>query len=450
MSPPETILQFGLTETESQLIKRLTSSFEVDRVSLTIQTTRHFLRDLPKSNLTLVVFHVQDKDKEDRIIHLVRDFIGPLIPILVLIPRERHNETKKYLQAGADDFINLPLKKNQFSICFLILFEIGQTIGQQRRRAEQQSPKELTLQPAWHRAIQYIQGGLSYFTPKSLIQREETEHIFDRWQRVKRLGLGGFGVVWLVEEIGSKRLAVAKIPHSSQMNIRVLRSAAILKRLVHHPNIVHLIEIVKEHGKFILIQEYVEGPTLQELLERGITPVARESYFLQLLSVISYSHKQKILHRDIKPENILINKEGQLKLLDFGIARDLSWQSAQGGSEGTVNYMPPEQFEGHSCLASDVWALGVILYIFATNSTPYDQQNHEYPVDIETTLSSRRPRTSNPDFNPQLEAIIMRCLEKDLSKRYRNATELLVQFNHVFPEFGKGITLPQFPIVGGQ
>ena len=447
MNPPETILQFGLTDTESQLIKSLTSSFEVDRVPLTIQTARHFLRDFPKNKLTLVVFHVQNKDKEDRIIHLVRDFIGPLIPILLLIPQERQNETKKYLQAGADDFINLPLKNNQFSICFLVLFEIGQTIGEHRRHLEKESPQDEPSQPAWHRAIQYIQAGLSYFAPKSLIKKDDTVHIFDRWQQVKRLGLGGFGVVWLVEEIRTKRLAVAKIPHSSQMNIRVLRSAAILKRLVHHPNIVHLIEIVKENGKFILIQEYVDGPTLQELLERGITALDRESYFLQLLSVISYSHKQKILHRDIKPENILIGKGGQLKLLDFGIARDLSWQPAGGGSEGTVNFMPPEQFSGKSCIASDVWALGVILYIFATNSTPYEQQNSEYPVDIETTLVSRKPSTTNPDVSPQLEKIIMRCLEKDLSKRYHNATELLTHIKEVFPQFGKGVTLPHFPTI---
>ena len=450
MNPPETILQFGLTETESKLVKSLTSSFEVDRVSLTIQTTRHFLRDFPKNKLTLVVFHVQNKDKEDRVIRLIRDFIGPLIPILLLIPHKRRNETKKYLEAGADDFVNLPLNENQFSICFLILFEIGQTIAEQRRRQEEQNQGVSPPAPAWHRAIQYLQAGLSYFTPKSLIKKEYTEHIFERWQLKKRLGVGGFGVVWLVEEVGTKRLAVAKIPHSSQMNIRVLRSAAILKRLVHHPNIAHLIEIVKEHGKFILIQEYVDGPTLQELLGKGITPLDRENYFLQLLSVVSYSHKHKILHRDIKPENILISKNGQLKLLDFGIARDLSWQTAGGGSEGTVNFMPPEQFAGHSCIASDVWALGVILYIFATNSTPYDQQNNEYPMDIETTLASRRPRTTNPDVSPYLEAIIMRCLEKDLAKRYKNATELLTQFNTVFPQFGKGTTLPPFAGADGQ
>lgn len=448
MNPPETILQFGLTEVELNLIEDLTSSFEVDRVTLTIQTIRKFVTNFPISRLCLVVYRVQNRDKEDGIIRLIRDFIGPLIPILLLVPKEKRKNIKKYLQAGADDFINLPLHSNQFSISFLVLLEIGQTIASHRRRMEEKSAskKEIPNPPRWHRAIQYLQAGLSYFTPKSLTATRQTEYIFDRWQHVKRLGLGGFGVVYLVEEIGSSRRAVAKIPHSMQMNLRVLRSAAILKRLVHHPNIVHLIEVVKDHGKFILIQEYVEGPTLQGLLEKGISPIDRESYFLQLLSVVSYSHKHKILHRDIKPENILINKAGQVKLLDFGIARDLSWQTADGGSEGTVNFMPPEQFTGKSCIASDVWALGVILYIFATNSTPYDQQNSGYPGDISTTLASRRPSAVRPNFSPHLEAIIMQCLEKDLERRYQNATQLLDHLRWAFPEFGKGVTLPYFPI----
>lgn len=444
MTQAETILLFNLTEEETRLINSLTTSFEVDRVSLTIQTAREFLQNFPKGKLCLAVYHVQNKDREDRVIRLIRDFIGPLIPILLLIPDVKKGETRKYLQAGADDFINLPLNKNQFSVSFLIVFEIGQTIAQQHGKRATESHEQNPNQHGWHRAIEYLQMGLSYFAPKSLLEKTQTEPIFNRWQQVKRLGIGGFGVVWLVEELGKKRLAVAKIPHSPEMNIRVLRSAAILKRLVHHPNIVHLIEIVKENGKFILIQEYVDGPTLQELLAGEIKAVDRESYFLQLLSVISYSHKHKILHRDIKPENILIAKDGRLKLLDFGIARDLSWQTAEGGSEGTVNFMPPEQFAGQSCIASDVWALGVILYIFSTNSTPYDQQNSDYPLDIETTLASRRPSAIHPDFNPHLETIIMGCLEKDPRKRYPSATELLAHITETFPEFGKGVTLPCF------
>jgi serine/threonine protein kinase len=206
--------------------------------------------------------------------------------------------------------------------------------------------------------------------------------------------------------------------------------------------VVQLIEVVKEGGCFILIQEYVEGPTLQERLEHGISAVDKESYFLQIVSVVSYAHKQKILHRDIKPENIIITKSGQVKLLDFGIARDLSWQSAEGGSGGTINFMPPEQFAGKSCIASDVWAIGVILYIFATNAVPYFQHNDHYPMDVDMTIAIRAPRQINPALEAGLERIVMRCLQKDLSKRYETATELENDLRSTFPQFGRGELLP--------
>ena len=191
-----------------------------------------------------------------------------------------------------------------------------------------------------------------------------------------------------------------------------------------------------------MIQEYIEGRTLQQLLEQQTSPLDREAWFLQLVSVISYAHKHKIMHRDIKPENIIINKRGQVKLLDFGIARDLSWQPPDKSSAGTVNFMPPEQFEGKSCLASDVWALGVILYIFATNAVPYFQGNDQYPLDIDITVESRAPRKINPQLDPILDRIIMHCLQKDLLKRYQDATELLEDLRNTLPLFGRGNLLP--------
>lgn len=447
MSSSEKILLFNVSESDHDLVKRLVTSFEIDTVSLTIQSVRSFLQKNPTLKICLAIYKVKEEvKKQERVIALIRDFVGPLTPILLLIPRDQSGSIRKYIAAGADDFIELPLNPNRFSVSFLILLEMGQIIAEQAENGRAADDEAVTLpeETSWNRLVNYFQSGVSYFAPKSLIPRSKSDYIFDRWEQVKRLGIGGFGVVWLVKETATGRLAVAKTPHSPQMNIRVLRSAAILKRLVHHPNIVHLIEIVKESGRLILIQEYVNGPTLQELLQKPITPLAREDYFLQLVSVISYAHKQKILHRDIKPENILINKQGQLKLLDFGIARDLSWQSAGSSSEGTVNFMPPEQFAGKSCLASDVWALGVILYIFTTNNIPYSQQNEQYPMDIETKVQSRSPRTINPDISPKLERIILKCLEVDLDNRYKNGIELQDDLRHHFPEFGRGVVLQDF------
>ncbi len=444
-TPLETILLFGLSPAETALVKQLVSSFEIDIVPLSIGTVRKFIQRFPEKKICLILFRVDaEHSRQDRIIRLIRDFVGPFAPFLILVPEQGRKNIKKYLSAGADDFMEIPLNENRFAISFLILLEMGQAVT--RPRPTEQKPESDVQQrgnDTLTRLVGYFQEGLSYFAPKSLITKLRTEKISDRWEQVRLLGLGGFGVVWLVREIGTGRLAVAKMPHSTQMNIRVLRSAAILKRLVHHPNIVQLLEVVKDNGKFILIQEYAEGPTLQHLLEQGISPLDREAIFLQLVSAISYAHKHKIMHRDIKPENIIMTNSGRLKLLDFGIARDLSWQSAGSGSEGTVNFMPPEQFEGRSCIASDVWALGVILYIFATNAVPYFQQNDKYPQDIDITVESRAPRKINPGLDIDLERIIMRCLQKDLEKRFQNATELLEELRTVLPLFGRGELLPK-------
>jgi len=432
----ETILLFGLTDIEIRLVSRLVSSFEVETKSLTSKELRKFQKKFPEKKICLVVFHVgQDPGQQQKKIRHIREKLGDSVPLLILIPRNCRQRIKKYLRAGADDYIVLPLNGSHFSISFLILLEIGQAMAQQPLV---EIPK--TSGYVWNRLVNYFQAELSYFSPRSLVQ-EKNVHILDKWKQIRRLGLGGFGVVWLVEEIGTGRLAVSKTPHSAQMNIRVLRSAAILKRLIHHPNIDQLIEVLKHDGKFVLIQEYVDGVTLQKRLKTGINSKDKEKYFIQLLSAVAYSHSHKILHRDIKPENIMITRSGQLKLLDFGIAQDLSWQRPPKSSEGTLDFMSPEQYEGNSCIASDIWSLGVILYIFATNSAPYHQYGDQYPVDIETILSQRPPRKIIPDINLELDRIIMTCLEKDLAKRYENANELQTDLLFTLPGFGSGTLL---------
>lgn len=399
----------------------------------------------PDKKTCLVIFRVGEQhQRHERVIQLIRDFVGSLVPFLILIPKSKIGDVLTYIRAGADDFMELPLNENRFSIAFLILLEMGQAlVVPPPGKLPVSEIDKKTGGDIFRRLVNFFQEGLNYFTPKSLVQSRSPDNITDKWQQLRLLGKGGFGVVHLIQEVNTGRLAVAKTPHSSQMNIRVLRSAAILKRLVHHPNIVQLIEVVKDSGKFVLIQEYADGPTLQKLLEKGLSPLDKENFFLQLVSAISYAHKHKILHRDIKPENIIINKNNQVKLLDFGIARDLSWQPPGGGSEGTVNFMPPEQFDGKSCIASDVWPLGVIFYLFATNALPYFQLNDQYPADIETTISSRSPKSINPNLASGLERIIMRCLQSDLNLRYISATELLEDLQSSFPEFGRGRLLPK-------
>ncbi len=436
--PTETILLFGLSDIETWLVKNLVSSFEIETESLTLKKLVEFRKNSPQKKICLVVFHVDEKlGRQHQVIRRIRQIIGNQVPLLVIVPREHLSKIRRFLKAGGDDYIPLPLNTNRFSLSFLILLEIGQAIAQSPQVKEQS-----TSEYVWNRLINYFQADFSYFTPKSLTQSLTADHPFNKWKQIRRLGLGGFGVVWLVEELGTGKLAVAKTPHSSQMNILALRSAAILKRLSYHPNIVQLYEVIKHNGKFILIQEFVDGSTLQDLIEEGIEPKDKETLFLQLLSAIAYSHRHKIIHRDIKPENTIVSKTGQLKLLDFGIAQDLSWQVPSKSSEGTLNFMAPEQYDGRSCIASDVWALGVILYILATNSFPYYQSTDKYPVDLEATLREKSPRKINPNICVQVDEIIMNCLEPDLTNRYKTGGELQTDLQKKLPGFGSGLLLP--------
>ena len=128
-SPSETILLFGLTAAETNLVKRLVSSFEIELVPQSIGTIRKFVQDFPKKKICLVIFHPDTKrPRQDRVIQLIRDFVGPFVPFLVLVPSSSLDTIQKLLNAGADDFVELPLNENRFSISFLILLEMGQAL----------------------------------------------------------------------------------------------------------------------------------------------------------------------------------------------------------------------------------------------------------------------------------------------------------------------------------
>jgi len=460
----ETLLMFGLTEAEERLIRRLTRPFEIETESVKQRAFQDYPALFHEKEISIVIIHVDhDHVREVEKIRRIRKLLAVPVPLLVLISSELSSNIYRYLKAGADDYIVMPLNEESFAMRFYVLLECGQAILQtEEARAapervesdksqkidgarEESTGKKLSYKYAdtLELIIGYLQEGLSFFAPKSQFPRGDGRPIFHKWKPLRKLATGSDGVIWLVQEIGRERAAVAKIPHSPQMNINSLRAAAVLKRLVYHPNIVHMIEVVKDDGKFILIQEYVEGVTLPELLASNISSVQKEALFLQLLSVVAYAHDHKIIHRDIKPDNIMVRSDGRLKLLDFGSAKELSWIDCNLSPEGTLNFMSPEQLEGRACLASDVWALGVILYLLALNRLPFYQDNRSYPMDIELKMVAVPPGRIREEISDQLEQVIMRALEEDLDKRYRNASELRDDLLKRVPDFGNGMHIPQ-------
>ncbi len=260
-----------------------------------------------------------------------------------------------------------------------------------------------------------------------------------RYEKLKKLGQGSFGEVWLVrdtEAVGEERLFVAKIPSSKAANAKFRKEAAICRKLAPHPGIVRLEEVVEDDGKVVLIQEYVSGRTLEELLTQEVPEHLAESIILQLIDVVAHAHRHRIMHRDIKPGNIIIQEDGRLKLLDYGAAKILKEQDISATMVGSRPFMAPEQIMGESELRSDIWAIGVIMYLLYTGELPFYSDNEKILIDLILEQEPAPPRDLNPDLPPELEAVILKCLKKDPRERYGSALALKADLMRHFPEYG--------------
>jgi len=266
-----------------------------------------------------------------------------------------------------------------------------------------------------------------------------TELIAGRYEKVERLGLGSFGEVWKVrdtEREGRAPYYVAKIPTSKKLNNRFRKEAAICRRLEGHPNSTKIIDVVEERGRVVLIQEFVEGPTLRELLEGPLEENKKEKILLQLVDIVAHAHKHRIVHRDIKPENIVVRRDSVVKLLDYGVAKELKEQDISSTMVGSRPFMAPEQISGESQIASDVWALGIIMYAIYTGYLPFYHDNEKILMDLILTMEPRPPREVEPDIPVELERIILKCLKKDPKERFAEAGTLKATIRETFPQFG--------------
>ncbi len=266
-----------------------------------------------------------------------------------------------------------------------------------------------------------------------------TELIAERYEKVERLGLGSFGEVWKVRDIereGRAPYYVAKIPTSKKLNNRFRKEAAICRRLEGHPNSTKIIDVVEERGRVVLIQEFVEGPTLRELLEGPLEKNRKEKILLQLVDIVTHAHKHRIVHRDIKPENIVVRRDSVVKLLDYGVAKELKEKDISSTMVGSRPFMAPEQISGESQIASDVWALGIVMYAIYTGYLPFYHDNEKILMDLILTMEPRPPREVEPDIPVELERIILKCLKKDPKERFADAGILKATIRETFPQFG--------------
>jgi DNA-binding response OmpR family regulator len=287
-----------------------------------------------------------------------------------------------------------------------------------------------------------LQGLVEHFIPSArdwLALLQLTPLLGGRYEKVKKLGQGSFGEVWLVvdtEALGQERHYVAKIPVSVAANAKFRKEAAICQRLAPHPGVVGLVNTLEEEGKFILIQEYVDGQTLDELLGEELPRPLVERLILQLIDVVAHAHRNRIIHRDIKPNNIILKPDGTLKLLDFGAAKILREKEISATVVGSRPFMAPEQIMGKSERRSDIWAIGVLMYLLYTGVLPFYSEVEKLLIDLILEQEPTPPREINPEIPRALETIILNCLKKNVEERYNNAIALRDDLLRKFPHYG--------------
>jgi YD repeat-containing protein len=248
------------------------------------------------------------------------------------------------------------------------------------------------------------------------------------------LGRGGMGVVHQARHLASGRLVALKVLRdalldSPQQRSRFRIEADALTRL-RHPNVVGLIEAGEQDGRPYFVMELVTGGSLDRRLAGKPQPAREAAELVETLArAVGFAHQQGIVHRDLKPGNILLAEDGTPKLNDFGLARQLDADTRQtntGAVLGTPRYMSPEQAEGRPERigpATDVWALGVILYEMLTGRTPFAGALVEV-LDQIRNAEPEPPSKVQPDTPRDLETICLKCLHTDPAKRYASAVEL--------------------------
>lgn len=251
---------------------------------------------------------------------------------------------------------------------------------------------------------------------------------------VGEIGSGGMAVVYkAIQEPLGRVVAIKALKPSiavdSQFAKRFEREAHFMASL-QHENILHVIDFVKDGRSMYIIMEYVEGIDLYDLLETSPTlpPEVGSIVALQVARALDYAHFRGIIHRDIKPANVMISKQGEVKLMDFGIARDetLSDLTETGTGLGTPSYMSPEQILGDKLdFRSDLFSVGIVLYQMVTGQKPFVEDEARTVMQKIRLDRFVSPRKLVPAIPRQLERILGRCMEKMPANRYPTTQALI-------------------------
>ena len=245
------------------------------------------------------------------------------------------------------------------------------------------------------------------------------------YRLVRLLGRGGFAEVYLGEHIRLGMLAAIKILHIplSDTEPDAFQQEAQYIAELSHPHIVRVLDFDIQAGKPFLVLEYAPDGSLRQKYPRGTRPPLPlvVEYISQTASALQYAHEKKLVHRDVKPENMLLGRQGQVLLSDFGLAiiAHSTLSMATQEFQGTLPYMAPEQIQGYPRAASDQYALGVVAYQWLTGSLPFQGSPSEI-VAQHLAIVPRALRQDMPQISDEVESVIQKALSKDPRARFES------------------------------
>jgi len=273
-----------------------------------------------------------------------------------------------------------------------------------------------------------------------------------RYHIIEELGKGGMGKVFraldkkLNEEIALK--IINPEIASDKKTIERFKNELKLARRIRHKSIGSMYELLEENGIHFITMEYVPGGDLKKFIRRakGLTTGAAISIAKQVCQGLAEAHSLGVIHRDLKPSNIMIDENGNARIMDFGIARTTKAKGSTGPGImiGTPEYMSPEQAEAKEVdQRTDIYSLGVILYEMTTGKLPFVGDT---PLSIAVKHKTEKPNDPqelNPEMPDELSHLILKCMNKDKESRFQSTEELLFELDNI--EMGMPSTERQIP-----
>jgi len=269
------------------------------------------------------------------------------------------------------------------------------------------------------------------------------------YRMIERIGAGGMGEVYRArDEHLDREVAIKVLPQRTLIDEharKLLHKEAVTLSKLNHSHIATIYDFDTQQGLDFLVMEYVSGETLSQHLSASVLSEKEVAALgLQIVQALEEAHEHGIIHRDLKPANIAITSKGQVKVLDFGLAK--LFDPTRGGLKaetltqsvdnsnliGTLPYMAPEQVNGeHIDARADIWAAGCVLYEMATHQRSFREESTARLFDSILHQVVVAPRALNPRISPEMERIILKCLEKEPENRYQSAKELLVDLRRL-------------------